>query len=270
MQWRAVGKYWGSALEARTRGSNSVVVHPGFVRTATSTLQERVFAQHPEVHFLGLPAPSKELAWAIRHLCNADSLYFDEKRVGEIFARSLADADPGKTAMLSYENYALYESKDKGLIAERVRRLFPSARIAFTIRRQEDLVGSWYLTKLRKHIKGKNFPTFEEWFRIKNREPHRSILDDLRYFTIIEGYASLFGRERIGIFLLEGLKRDPRRFADRLAGFLEVDASIIYGSLTQHVENAAMSQRYLDLWMRFGPFLPKKIVRKLSRLKYEF
>jgi len=42
-------------------GTRRVAIHPGFVKTATSTLQRHVFPRHPEIAYLGLPAPTAEL-----------------------------------------------------------------------------------------------------------------------------------------------------------------------------------------------------------------
>lgn len=239
-----------------------IVVHAGFARTGTSTLQRRVFGRHPQINFLGLPAANAETDWAIRQICQADSIYYREDVVHQILDDCLKSNSP--SAVVSYEQFALYEAKDKGMVAQRLRRLFPDARIMFTIRRQEDLVKSLYLNNLNKYIKRKNFISFEDWFVMASRESYRSILDDLRYFSIVEAYAKLFGRDNIGLFMFEEMKRQPRHFAEKMAAFLEVDSDAVVDGLAS-TENAAMSERQRRFWMRFGPFLPRRVVRNWSR-----
>ncbi|MCS6779615.1 MAG: hypothetical protein NZ555_07930 [Geminicoccaceae bacterium] len=242
-----------------------VAIHPGFVKTATSTLQRHVFPHHPEIAFLGLPAPTAELEWAIRHLCQADSTLFEAERVAEVFAQAAAAAPPERLLLVSYENFALHESKDRGLVADRLVRLFPQARILFTIRRQEELVTSWYLTKLRVRIKRKAWIPFEEWYWSERREPHRSILDDLRYARTIEAYIELFGRERVHVVPFELLRREPAAFAHACAQALGVAPEPFARLLAGKRENAAMSQTYFDFWRRFGHLLPRRLVRKWAR-----
>jgi hypothetical protein len=236
-------------------------IHPGFAKTATTTLQHQVFAKHPQIELFSLPTSRPEIEWAIDHLCHADSIFYDEDRVRTIFRESMENAS-SKTVVLSYEHFVLYESKDKGMVAQRLYKLFPDARIFFTIRRQEDLVASLYLTKIRKYIKGKNFLSFIKYFRIKKRALHRSIFDDIRFFEIIEYYAKVFGRDRIKILLFEKLTRDTRQFADELSEFLQVDQQELLRLVQEKQENPTISQNYVNFWRHVSPFLPAPVVRK--------
>jgi hypothetical protein len=253
------------AVEVGAATSAPLVIHPGFVKTATSTLQKHVFARHPGIHFLGLPAPLPELEWAIRHICQADSVDYDPARLCGVIGESLASAPTGAVPLISYENLALHESKDKGLVADRLAALFPAARILFTIRRQEDLVLSWYLTKLRVRIKRKAYIPFEEWYWLETREPWNSILDDLRYGRTIGHYAARFGAERIMVLPFELLVHEPHVFAERAAGFIGVDSRLFSEFLAGKRENSAMSRRYLFFWKHFSHLLPRRLVRKWAR-----
>lgn len=246
-------------------GRRRVAIHPGFVKTATSTLQRHVFPHHPEVAFLGLPAPSPELEWAIRHLCQADSTCYESERLYEVFRAAVDAAPADRLLLISYENFALHESKDRGLVADRLAALFPEATILFTIRRQEELVVSWYLTKLRVRIKRKAWIPFDEWYWVERREPHRSILDDLRYSVTIEAYRRRFGHNRVHVVPFELLRQDPARFARACAEALGIAAEPFARLLAGKRENASMSQSYYDFWRRFGSLLPRRLVRKWAR-----
>ncbi len=242
-----------------------VWLHPGMVKTATSTLQRHVFSHHPQIHFLGLPAPMPELEWAIRHVCQADSTRFEPDRLNAVLAEGLTTAARGSHPLISYENFALHESKDKGLVADRLAALFPNARVLFTIRRQEDLVTSWYLTKLRTRIKRKAFIPFEEWYWTKAREPWGSILDDLCYHQTIRRYEERFGAQHVAVLTFEAFVAEPAAFLRNIAAFLEVEADPFSTLIEGKRENVAMSARYLAFWHRASPFLPRKLVRKWSR-----
>ncbi|MEO1018964.1 MAG: hypothetical protein AAFY56_14915 [Pseudomonadota bacterium] len=241
-----------------------VAIHPGMVRTGTSTLQKRVLARHPEIAFFGLPAPAPDIEAAVRAISNDDSTRYDQAAVRSVLRR--LDTEPSaKIGVLSHENLALFEARDKGQAAARLKALFPEARVFFTIRRQEDLVVSWYLNKLRNLIKRSAYVPFEEWFWVGAREPHATILDDLAYGPVIDRYAELFGRQNIGIFLFEDLKEDARRYSDALASFLSVDAETFAALMADARDNASMTQSYMDFWRWFGRLVPRRMTRELAR-----
>lgn len=253
-----------SLTELRSATDRPVIIHPGFVKTATSTLQRHVFAKHPQIYFLGLPSPSPDLEWAVRHICQADTVHLEPERLHRVLANAIADVGHDKTVVISYENFALYESKDKGLVAVRLKQLFPAGRVLFTIRRQQDIIRSWYLTKLRLAIKHKGFIPFDEWYWLGAREPWQSLLDDLPYTNTVDFYRQLFGPEHVRVFLFEELVRDPAQFGSELAPFLGLDRDGLMALLNGKHENRSISRRYVIFWRLLQHLLPRKVVRKLS------
>ena len=117
--------------------------------------------------------------------------------------------------------------------------------------RQEDLVVSLYLTRLRHHIERKTYLPFDEWFRVATREPHLTVLDDLRFHTIVSHYARLFGRAQVSVLLFEELKAAPETFAHKLARILGVEAESLATLLRDQKENVCASEwpcTALELW----------------------
>lgn len=245
-------------------GARRVVIHCGLARTGTSTLQQHVFPNLPGVSFLGLAAPTPALDWAIRHLCQADTLYLEPERLARVLSEAIGAAAPDATVVLSYENFLLYKSKDKGLIAERLKALFPAAEILIVLRRQENMVVSRYLTNMRRSIKHRALIPFDDWWEVERREAYRSVFDDLRYAPIIDYYVRLFGRERVHVLLFEQLQEDATAYAQRLAEVLGADARQVGAQLLAHRENAAMTAGYYGFWRTFGHLLPRRLVRKLA------
>jgi len=247
-----------------------ILIHPGFVKTATTTLQRELFADHPKLFHLGRPSPTPELEAAVFALAHADSTLFDEAAVRRIFAQALAAAPEGATVTLSNENFTLYEATDRGLVAERLARLFPGARVLFTIRRQPDLVRAWYLQKLEKYLKGGHFLSFPAWFSLKRREPHRSILGQLDYWPVIRRYVELFGRGRVTVLPFELLRTDPRAFAEALAPLLGLAVDEVLPRLCGRVRNPTITREFY-LVMRaagrlLGPFLARKLGNRIVGL----
>jgi len=245
--------------------TRNIFIHPGFVKTATSSLQQQVFAHHAEIQYLGLPAIDADVKWAIRHICYADSIIYDEEKVSGIFNTALQQFDLEQPILLSYEMFALHESKDKGLVARRLNALFPEAKIFFTLRRQEEVLASFYLQKLPKYMRENNFVPFERWLKDEGKSAHHSILDDLNYFHVVSYYAALFGREGIRLFLFEDLRKDPISYSRQIAEYLGVDPVRFQELFQENKKNLTVSQEYIDFWNRWGTLLPHGLARKLSK-----
>lgn len=241
-----------------------IILHPGFVKSATTSLQELVFSHHPQIAFLGPSVDDKKVAWAVRHLCNADSSQYQENAVREVFRDAITALPADKVVVISHENFTLYEATDKGVVADRLHALFPSASVFFTLRRQDEVLTGWYLQKLPRYLRGKHYLSFREWLRLKRKEPHKSILSDLDYHASISLYAHRFGREKVGVFLFEVLRRDPTAFSVALADFLRVDAETFRTLLTAKTRNAGISKEYVLFMRTVGRLLPARILRYIS------
>jgi hypothetical protein len=243
-----------------------IAIHVGFAKTATSTLQRGVFSQHEGIDFLGLPARDGRLGAAIHAIAKADSVGFDTTQIRGVFRDSLKAARGRDVNLISYENFTLYESRDKGMIARRLKDLFGDSKILFTLRRQEDLVRAWYLQKLPKYMSGNNFIEFNDWIALKRQEPHKSIMGDLDFNETIGYYEEVFGRERVEIFLFEHLRQDPAGFAEKMAGYLEIDPARFSSLLAQAHYNPTITQRQLDFGRFTTAYLPRFLTSRSDRL----
>jgi hypothetical protein len=239
-----------------------LVVHPGFAKTATTSLQQGVFARHGQVHYLGVPAPDPALDALLRRIPREDSTRFDLAAARAELTAHLTPPPGRVVSLISYENFTLYESKDKGLVAGRLRELLGPCRVMFTLRRQEDLVASWYLQKMRKYARDRHHLTLKQYFKIKAREPSRSILDDLDYDATVGCYERLFGRENVAIFLYEQLRADPQGFARAVASFLGVGAEEFERLLRAARLNTAESERRLRAARATSRYLPRELVHR--------
>ena len=225
-----------------------------------------MFSEHSQIRFLGLDSGRPEIDRAIHAICREDGVYYDHERVRRALAPHLASRKDATAVLVSSENFTLYESKDKSLVAERLRRLFGEAKVFFTIRRQQDVLRSWYLQKLPKHVQGNNFMSFDDWLRIKRLEPHRSILDDLRYNEIVDCYSGLFGRENVAVFLFEDLCADPEAFAKQLAEFVGVGGDEMYRLLSSAHDNPTIAASYYRFWKWVSPITPNVAFRVANRI----
>jgi hypothetical protein len=219
-----------------------------------------VFHEHAQINYLGIPAPEPVLEGLIRAIAREDSMRFDMAAARAALAPHLAERAEQKVTLLSYENFTLYEARDKGVVARRLHALLAPARIMFTLRRQEELLTSWYMQKMRKYIRGRHHLTAKEYFNVKLRDPTRSILGDLDYNVTIAGYEELFGSENVRIFLYEQLRHDPAGFAAAVASFLGVDAVEFERLLRAAHYNPARSRRRMAVARLTARYLPPRLV----------
>lgn len=237
-----------------------LVIHAGFAKTATTTLQQGVFARHGQIHYLGVPSPDPALDRLLRRVPSEDSTRFDQAAARALLLPHLAPPLGRRVTLISHENLTLYEAKDKGVIAARLHALVGPCRIMFTLRRQEDLVASWYLQKLGKYLRDRRYLTPKQYFRMKLKEPSRSILDDVDYDATIACYERLFGRDNVAIFPYEQLRADPPGFAAAIAGSLGVDATEFERLLRAAHLNPAEAQRRVDATRIAANYLPRALV----------
>ncbi len=212
------------------------VIHIGFPRTATTTLQRAVFAKHPEIHYLGKPFrrqnPTEDRrtrlpAEVITAVWSQDSLGFDaEATKGELDSAFQTEAAAGKTVVLSEEALSMAGFADRRLIAERLRKLFGPSDILITIRNQETVLPSLYLHYLRKGLVART--PFDAWFAnacAPNDFVDRSdawMVAQYRYCELYSLYRTVFPENRIKVLAYEKMAADPTAFCAELSAFLEI------------------------------------------------
>ena len=241
-----------------------ILLHPGFAKTATTTLQEGLFDTHPDIGFLGRTRDGRLLDRLIHRISREDSITFDHAAARDALAEAIDAIPANRRLLISCENFSLYEVADRGLVAARLARLFPNATILFTIRNQNALLGAWYAQKMKKYVKGGHWLSLEEYVRLKSKEPHRSIIGDLDFAPRVFHYVQLFGADRVHVLPFELLHRDRAAFAERLAGLLDIGAEEVEARLAEAPLNPRLGTAYVDFHRRYGRWLPGYIARKIG------
>ena len=243
----------------------TVVLHVGMAKSGTSSLQRRAFKFSKEITFLGIPSATENMDWAIRRICCADTLRYNEAEVRNIINLHVAKERRDKPLVISYENFCLYESKDKGLVAERLRSLFPHAKILFTLRKQEDLLASWYLQRVKRYARHKHYIDFNTWLTLKLKAPYRSILDDLNYYEVINFYVRLFGRRNVQIMFFEDLKADPKTYSESIAAFIGIPQNGFSELFLSGRENSTVPAATIPFSRFVAPLLPRNVVKPVAK-----
>ncbi|MEW6165088.1 MAG: sulfotransferase domain-containing protein [Pseudomonadota bacterium] len=212
-----------------------VYIHVGYPKNASTMLQTDIFPNLPGIVYCGRRYGTERafatagLDEAIRSITFEDSLRYDAGKVRAQVAEALTELVPdGGKLLLSWEAF-MHNVADRGLIAARLKELFPEAKIIFVIRNQLDSIESMYHF-LVEQGGGNINPAYgrpsvrslKAWLSDQEKFSYRSYLETLKYDELHALYAGLFSAENVKMLLFEELKKTPQVFLDELGEFLSV------------------------------------------------
>lgn len=199
----------------------SPLVHIGYHKTGTSWLQTFLF-ENEAAGFCTPISRKRELPEA---LILPHHLDFDGAALRELFAPKLEDASTrGLVPIVSAERLSGnphsggYDSHD---IAERLREVFPQARVLAVIREQKSMILSTY----KQYVRVGGTCRLRDYLQppyYRGRMPLRTPLFQFEYFRydrLISLYQSLFGRDNVLILPYETFRADAPAFVSRIIEF---------------------------------------------------
>jgi len=210
-----------------------VTLHVGFGHAATTTLQLSFFAEREDLYYPGTPYQDAGgfFTWLKSHedylLDSAEMLRYCEQTVyahPERRGRPIVVSDElfCEPAEVYYNPCAL----PGDVIAVRLKRFFPKARVVFTIRNQADYVRSLYFNLKRNYgyLAGMPMPPFDEWWQGRLHSQSRGTqLVNLDFAPLVRVYAELFGQDRVLVLPLEELKTlGAAKYLGRLCQFMDI------------------------------------------------
>jgi len=228
-----------SAPPASASDLPPVFLHIGLPKTATTTLQNSLFSQHPGICYLGKrggPVTEKH--------CSSEELYtvlrplFWEQRettrpelIRAVVGAYAAEHGPEKPVLGSWEGLGIKPHHHFKKMLREARDSFGDVRLILTLRNPLQRLPSAYLHALKscawygKHHSipaGRTFTTFDDWLAASHRlvKPHDyrfDFSDNLRFAV------QLLGRDKVGVFLLEDMIEDREAFFAGILRFMGID-----------------------------------------------
>jgi hypothetical protein len=243
-----------------TRGEfGALLVHIGYPKTASSWLQRHVFsnARTGFGPLFGSDVVMRREAQA--HVVRPGPFVFDVVLCAKRFHPAVRDVDEaGRVPVLSYERLTGtphsggYDSRD---VADRLRAVFPGARILMVIREQRKMIASAY----RQYVRNGAVGSVEAYLD----PPSDGRLPGFRfeffeYHRLFEYYAGHFGSENVLVIPYELFAVDPREFVRRCLVFARLPAGDSLDGLPYHAsENPGLSG--------FALFLKRTLSRVCAR-----
>lgn len=224
-----------------------VNIHVGLMKTATTTLQKRVFPVHEELHYLGGPAYQDEVVrQAIAAICKQDRLRYDQdyhqRQIRSVLNNA---ANQDKPVLLSDESLTT-PTVDRLTKVERLIRLFGDIKIILCLRRPEDFMVSFYSESIKQlNPRISRVPTLDDW--LENQwSPQRATRATrfLEYSRLIRCYQELVGEKNVCVLLFEDLLNDQASYARQLSEFIGINSQRTLELL--HTEKANTRVNQLD------------------------
>lgn len=210
--------------------TNTVVLHVGFAHSGTTSLQQNIFSQRPDIFYCGIPYG--DLGGIFSNIKYRDSGFDAESVAREVEIRIRSKAANAQAIVVSDETFVeqpeVYYTPAMlpvGSIAERLHTLFPDARVLLTIRNQFDYVISMYLNLKRNYANLANRPIEPmcEWISGNRTQVANLFLRNLDYSPAIRTYVQIFGREAVSVVPLESLRQSgPRAYLETIGSHLGI------------------------------------------------
>lgn len=219
------------------------VVHIGMPKTATKTLQWRLFAGHSQIFYLGrFDGPQFRKAYRQFEACRDEQVLQIMQQIAyrgihspdiaqcrawlEAYLRS--HNPEAKLPVWSWESYSTDSFANRQRRAQNLRELFGEARILVTIRHPVKLLESAFLQQLKRDNIGARarrgkpvyFEDIDMWMA---RDAEGEIGNHLDYPRTIRTYAELFGTGNLCVATFEQLIDDPGVFWGRICDFMGID-----------------------------------------------
>jgi hypothetical protein len=211
-------------------------IHIGYPKNASTALQTDFFPKLEGSLYLGCrygeesSFVSHDIQEALTSIAMSDSINFSYTDTKMKIKSGILKAkeDGVNKIIISWEAFT-NNVADRGLVAERLNKIFPDAKILIIIRNQNDSLRSMYsflVQQLGKNINlsyGRpSVETFEKWILEQEAFPFRSYFSTLKYYELIKEYWRLFGKQQVAILLFEELANSPNSFFEKILSFLNI------------------------------------------------
>lgn len=252
-----------SAVDVRS----PVFIHVGYPKSASTTLQKHLFDKHRQLNSLST-YPTGNIGQDTPEM-NAECVFLKDQRIQDFYdqlttldpmdyaACEPADAhtqlfvdyaDPDRAMVLSSERFTDVLFSHDSIVdkAQRLKQIFPAAKILIVLRNQLNIMASQYRDQPfnPRCVRIGRPVSIDRWVEIALQDPLVKYANSLNYYETVRCYAALFGRENVGVFLFEEMVDDLPAYAQRLSEFMGIDAAQTAECLGGKHENSTVSHRY--------------------------
>jgi len=240
-----------------------LILHLGYPKTATTTIQQNLFCRHKGINYLGRPFHGEKLTKALCIISDYDNIVFDQYLdfIVTVFDSIIED---DRTNVLSSEHHVHKftltlggaSERNIGLIAKRLHTVFKKiddvdVQFLFTLRRQTDMLETYYVQKYND-FQRTSINTFDKFYEYSINHVNRGFMLTLDYDRVVSFYCDLFGSDRVSVLIFEEFITNMPSYCNKLSALLCVDKNEIMNLLEGRVENTSKTD---DKNQKFKYFL---------------
>lgn len=244
------------------------IFHIGANKAGSTTLQQALFARHPDVFNLGKPFERSTRGDACRAVDAVCALCEGEASPHPVGVeirdkwRASIESAGGRLPVFSHEELIrrrYYPENDILRLPNAIVQMAGPVRVMIVTRHQIELIESLYIHKANVAT----YQPFDRWLKANDEW-----IGTYRFHEIADAWAKVVGDENVGVFLFEELVRDPKSFADRLCSFIGIDsvqAALLLSDQHKNPRKSSRTQAYVKLRSKLlprqslGALLPEKV-----------
>lgn len=215
------------------------LIHAGFRKAASSSLQQHFFGAHPGINNLGkyYGGPEKVAPWdLVNYLMLTGHGEYDEGLAQAKYQTAVADRLADNQAnVFSDERLTVSGGLDTGLVADRLARLAGACDVLLVLRRPADVVVAQWV---HLHSQGKLTLGLDDWLAVNFQFQH-NYLTAVNYGPVVAAYARFFGHERLHLFLYEAIVEDMAGFVADVCQLLRINGEVALPLLDRAVAPVA-------------------------------
>jgi len=235
--------------------SSPVIIHIGGNKTASTSLQRRLFAKHPGIRYLGEDCEGyAELKPLLDSLVADDDSHFDFEMAKRVFSDRFTGRRGEATCV--YSNEDIMTSPLPSVCAARLKELAPDAQVVMVIRNQLTTWPSWYANHgaylknvprryWRRHV------GLEEWLEFCFSFPRKTPVESMNYERYFGIFEKEFSFSCMHVLLYEELMADPSSYYKQWSGLLGIRHEDVLACMANHVERRRHTGRRVvyDRWV---------------------
>lgn len=257
------------------------VLHTGLPKTGTTTLQNALFPNHPQIHYIGKSqhftgprgVQSREAYRALQPVLWQKGNVADPALIRRSFGLDADGSASDRELVLgSWEGLGMIpDPQDFATILTQLQRIFGRSRLLITLRNPLTWAPSEYLQQLRSQYLYRNRPhlgfhvfvDFDEWMRrMRAKDATNRVF--FTYGPNIRAASEAIGKENVGVFLFEDFTADPIRFGKSLCRFMGIDGNGVADGLANEHRNPRMTQAQMSLLQHTEASLLRRLAWRCS------
>ena len=245
--------------------NNTVFLHVGYPKTATTFLQQEYFPAIDQLYYI----PQVEL-WKSGFLTILfDSYLIDRQSVYNSILKNWKSKAGSKPLFISYEGFIgnLFSgAQNIELISKRLKATGFDFKVLLTIRKQDAVINSLY----NQYIHQGGSINFDNFIRLTPKEPLHFSLELFNYYRMYEVLTLFYGQDNIHIIPYEALKKGV--FLDYLSQYFETELSL--GKSNFNNQNVSVNgfrftllrflNRFLSSWVSPNGIVPASLINSRS------